>query len=241
MPHANPSSYVRLPSGPHTARIGFKVSGMDDVIRGLRELENSVATRIAKSGMKKAAQPIVNAAKALAPVLSGDLKASIGTRVMVYQRDVGFGSTGGGFNTRGTVVAVIGAKYAQQRVVGRKRHGGVRRHIPALIAHLVEFGTAPHSLATRVDMKRIRGGKTVWNELARQSPQEGVKEQERARQIARDFFYRKDAKGEKSLHPGAQAKPFMRPAYESRKQAALAVLRAELSAAITSAIGKAAG
>jgi HK97 gp10 family phage protein len=58
---------------------GIKIEGLSELNRKLGMIPDAIRIKALKSLMEHAAQPIVEAAKANAPVLTGELRASIGT------------------------------------------------------------------------------------------------------------------------------------------------------------------
>lgn len=84
-----------------------------------------------------------------------------------------------------------------------------RKTVPANYAHLVEKGTKPHSL-----LKRAKGALAKLKRLAQVKA--GVGRQ----------------------HPGAKAKPFLRPALESQRQAAYSVMLRTLAAEVEKELAK---
>ncbi len=55
----------------------FKVEGLDEVQAALRQLPNATAKNVVRRVLKNRAQPIADAAKALAPMRFGELRDSI--------------------------------------------------------------------------------------------------------------------------------------------------------------------
>lgn len=58
-------------------KVTVKLEGYAELAEGLEELPQATATNVQKRALKKAAAPIVDAAKRLAPRLSGHLQTSI--------------------------------------------------------------------------------------------------------------------------------------------------------------------
>lgn len=97
----------------------FKIQGLREVERGLRELPKATRTNVLKRALMKAAAPIESAAVAGAPRLSGDLKrhTATGTKLSRRQRRL--------FPKTSKVEVHVGADTRPQ-------------------AHLQEYGTAHH-------------------------------------------------------------------------------------------------
>lgn len=125
-------------------RIQAKVNGLDDVMKTLAKLKQSTRTKILRKAVTQGAKPILKDARSKAPVESGLLKKSLGTKIKTYPS--------------GVVVAVIGPRMefktdpkTSKRKQVYKRTGKAKlkrfeRRQPAYYAHLVEKGTKPHSL-----------------------------------------------------------------------------------------------
>ena len=172
-------------------RITGKIEGLDKVLAKLNSLaRQSTRSKILRKAVNAASRPMLAEAKTTVPVGDGWLKRSLGLRIQTYR------------NT-GAVVAVVGPRTGFQRNkrTGQKTltaYGSKLRartvSRPTYYAHLVEFGTQPHSVS--------RGGK-------RKRPLQGAR-----------------------LHPGAKARPFLRPAFEAQKTAAMETLRSVILAGI---------
>jgi HK97 gp10 family phage protein len=57
--------------------ISFKIEGLSEVAEGLKELSKATSTNVLKRALLKAADPIAETAKRLAPRLTGQLEMSI--------------------------------------------------------------------------------------------------------------------------------------------------------------------
>lgn len=136
------------------------IDGLSDLEKALQELPVKVHRNVLRGALRAAGKPILDAAKANAPVASGALRDSI--RLSFVRADDGK-----------TVAYAVKAGPK-----GRRDKGG------AFYAHMVEFGTAAHTI-------KARNGKTLFN-------------------VAGGLVI-----GPRVEHPGAAAKPFMRPAADS--------------------------
>lgn len=106
---------------------------------------------------------------------------------------------------RGTVYASVkaGSKDTKKKV-SEKRGGGISvSYENAWYAHFVEYGTAPHFIGTKFAKGLVlRSNKRATSGFAKRWMNVGV--------VVEGVH-----------HPGSKAKPFMRPAMDSRAQAAL--------------------
>lgn len=156
-----------------------EVVGEKQLLRALRSFGPAAQRRIARPAVRAASTPVLKAARQNAPKKkdprTGQLRRSLGRRIVTYRRT-------------GNVVAIIGPRTKMVTVDG---HG--RKVNPTKYAHLLEFGTAPHSYKTRA-----------------------------------------------GLHPGAKARPFMRPAWQANRAAAMGIMRAKLWEGIQKEAAKAA-
>lgn len=111
------------------------------------------------------------------------------------------------YHRTGAVVGVIGARKDYVREVTDPVTGARRRVVPHKYAHLVEFGTQAHALGSgaKVVVHEKVDGKRV---PVRMGSQHG------------------------GLHPGARAKPFLRPALATQAATALAILQVEIGRGI---------
>jgi HK97 gp10 family phage protein len=59
-----------------------KIEGLKELLAGLEEFKKTTQRSILERALKRAAKPVADTAKALAPVKTGKLKKSIGTKVI---------------------------------------------------------------------------------------------------------------------------------------------------------------
>lgn len=108
-------------------RIKGRLDGLQEVLANLDGVAKKVRKKAVRTGVAKAGRLLARAAKANSPQGgTGQLKRSIGSKVKTYPS--------------GVVVAIVGPRkgFAVVDAKGKK-------HDPANIAHLVEFGHAgPH-------------------------------------------------------------------------------------------------
>jgi len=140
-----------------------ELSQVLDALSGDKKLSNKVVRGI----LNKAAKPIIQRAKELAPKEDGDLQKSIGT---IPGRGQGKG---------------------EQVYVGPRRGGRFKGYA----GHLVEYGTAPHII--------------------------------RAKAAGGQLHLRGNVFVEEVHHPGATAKPYMRPAFDNKKDEAIGIIKDE--------------
>jgi len=122
----------------------FRASSVSDFDRNIKKLISEVQKQAMRDSVKKSATPMLQDARAKAPVRTGALKKSLAVKVKTYKR-----------GSNATVMAIIGA---DRKFVGA---GGDK---PANYLHLVELGTehsAAHPFlrpafdATKAESKRI--------------------------------------------------------------------------------------
>lgn len=131
--------------------ISVQVSGLKDLERALGELPKSVAKATLVRTLKKAGEPIAQAARAAAPVDDGTLRDSIAVSARLKNR-VGMAEFSAvmrqsrGMNIAGARQALRDARRAAgggsfaEMYVGPSLGKGVLRY-----AHLQEFGTSKHA------------------------------------------------------------------------------------------------
>jgi HK97 gp10 family phage protein len=109
-------------------RIEHRITGVQELLAGLRHLQDTVRRRITKAALLRGAAIIRKAARAKAPKRFGFLKRAIGTKSKAYRS--------------GVVVVFVGVR---SRLAVHKG----RRVNPGKYAHLVEFGTRAHAVGKR--------------------------------------------------------------------------------------------
>jgi HK97 gp10 family phage protein len=105
---------------------------LDDPIRRMESLKQGMQNTILRKAIRAGAKSPREAAKRMAPRDSGLLARSISVRIGTNRKT-------------GAVYAVVGPK---RGVIARKKAGALLPGRPSKYAHLVEFGTRPHSLAS---------------------------------------------------------------------------------------------
>ena len=200
-------------------RNGVTVRGLQETVRNLRGLRRKAFEEIAETFLAPVAEPVVARARrnleTAGAVDTGMLARSIGVVVRVYP------------NAK-WMAAYVGPRsgFAFTTETGSK-------HDPVKYAHLVEFGTKPHSLQNRVDMKSIRKGTTVFARLAQKDMDDkGIYYRrdkiELARKYAREYLLRRDRNAGRRTHPGTAPKPFMRPTWDDMKQGLMDTFKEEI-------------
>lgn len=179
----------------------MSLTGDTELIAKLNGLGPKVYRKVIKSASRKAFAPVVKTAKEKAPKETGLLKKSIGVKQKAYPR-------------AGRLVTIVGPRtgFAQEVSVDTPFGPKKVKRDPSKYAHLVEYGTRPHSTAALAN-NRIRTNKDgevseenrIGFEIAMQSGDN---------------------------HPGAAAKPFMRPAFDGNEARAKSIMRSELAAGV---------
>jgi HK97 gp10 family phage protein len=126
----------------------FRFEILDDPVARMQGLRQGARNVILRKAVRAAAKPVREAVKRHAPRQSGTLAGSISVRIGTNRKT-------------GAVYAVVGPRRGYQR----KSRGEILSYgKPTKYAHLVEFGTAPHSLvkgdklARRTKAGRQSGG-----------------------------------------------------------------------------------
>lgn len=185
----------------NTTRTRFVLTGDKELIAKLNGLGPKVYRKVVKQASRKAFAPVVKTAKEKAPKETGLLKKSIGVKQKAYPR-------------AGRMVTIVGPRtgFAQEVVVSTPFGPKKVKRDPAKYAHLVEYGTRPHSTAALAN-NRIRPNKdgevSEENRLGFDIAMQGGDD-----------------------HPGATAKPFMRPAFDGNEARAKSIMQTELAAGV---------
>ena len=174
----------------------FELHGTPQLEARLRSLRDNVADRVVVKAIRKAGEPIVVAAARNARRTD----AKMGKRL------------GGLSKSMGIVVRNYRATHKVLGIIG-PLHGKVykrlgKKEVPALIAHLVEFG---HRIAVGGTLAPLAGSKRRSSRSKQTRIAGGG--------VGRGFV---------------QAQPFLRPAWDAERSAAQATLEAELRAGIES-------
>lgn len=130
--------------------IDLKVLGDKEVLALLRDLPPKVRTRIVRKAIRFAAIPAIDAARVLAPVDTGALKASIDVRFIARRRGEWAAAAIGPRAMKGMFIISRAGKLRRVRKLSAARlaAGGAERGArllarnPRNYAHLVEFGHA---------------------------------------------------------------------------------------------------
>lgn len=123
------------------------IQGLDDIVQTFRELTGDKADAKLVQAMKYALKPLQEKVKSLAPKKhKGDrkhLKATTG----LLKRSISFKSKKYGRGKKKKVVGLVGPKFLKSNSPNGKTI------IPAFYAHLVERGTASHTVSPRAKEK----------------------------------------------------------------------------------------
>ena len=198
------------------------IVGLKETVEALKSLPGKVQRSILRPAMSKATKPVfMTARKNARKVKDTELLAKSITRKVVTYKS-------------GALVVVIGPDTAHRQEVVRKRSWSKKPQManPAMYAHLVEYGTRPHSLVKDDKLKRTgamakqaqqRASMNVhrWGLMlaSASTPEQASKLQKRIASTKRNSALNRQEKQTKGgrMHPGAKAKPFLRPAFDSTR------------------------
>lgn len=107
-----------------------RLTGFAELEKALGNLPGAVGKRVTRAAMKKAAEPMAEVARELAPERTGKLKKSIRIGSMLNGRQRKIRKRSMTEDEKNAVTLFMGPSYLKG---DQGRHG-----------HLVEFGTAPH-------------------------------------------------------------------------------------------------
>jgi len=196
---------------PKKNTIYATLTGTAEMERKLRLVEQNVRKKVVGAALRKAAKPLIEAARRNAKVAApggkryGGLSRSIGSVIRNYQR---------------VILCVIGPMKDREYT----REG--KKEVPAKIAHLVEFG---HRIAVGGQLQPLvpKGWtpELVWSRVQKTMVfKHGAPRRLRAG---------KPVGKQKGTVPGY---PFMRPAWDSQRATAQSVFEQEFSAGIEAAL-----
>jgi HK97 gp10 family phage protein len=167
------------------AEIKMDTSSLNHLIKAMEELDRKVRNNALRKALKEGRSIYLKAARTLVPTKYKVLKKSLG-----FREKFKF--------AKGFAYSVIGPK----RRAGKTIKGLER--IPTKYAHLVEFGTTPHSVNS------------------------GSKKGKGLLGIAKKIFNLFTG----LPHPGSRPKPFLRPAWDQNKSKILSEMEKILKSAI---------
>ncbi len=140
--------------------LGLRIDGLAETVQQMESLPPKFTRAILRKIMPKAVKPVVAAAKknALKYKESGLLAKSMGKKTVTYKHAKTW-----------KIVVVIGPRRGFKQKVRRAVFGGSRlvQADPANYAHLVEFGTKPHSITKGSQAPRSQ--ETIDARIARTS------------------------------------------------------------------------
>lgn len=142
-------------------KASFKILGVDELIRSMRDWKRSVRKRVIYNAVRKCGPVIKRAIKPLVPRESGTLKKSIAHKVYTHRSGDGAGIVVGprkGFSQMVTVRTKgrLRGRYRATKKAGEITATQQRKRAPDNYSHLVEFG---HRIAQGGTLIRLRGGK----------------------------------------------------------------------------------
>ncbi|WP_315924834.1 HK97-gp10 family putative phage morphogenesis protein [Mesorhizobium sp. SP-1A] len=118
----------------------LKIEGLAELQRGLEQFKKSTQRGILERALKRAAKPIVDAAKTAAPVRTGALRKSIGMEVIRHNAGkAAFAEAMRGGASKEE--AAIAARGANRAAAGQGASATVRVQATAPHAIFAEFGT----------------------------------------------------------------------------------------------------
>ncbi|MDF2811129.1 MAG: hypothetical protein K0S56_2160 [Microvirga sp.] len=118
----------------------LKVEGLAELQKGLEQFKKSTQTGVLTRVLRKAAKPIETAAKANAPVDSGELRDSIITEVI--RTNAGKAAYTDAMRSGASrVEAGQAARAANREAAGRGASSTVRVRAKAWYSHFIEWGT----------------------------------------------------------------------------------------------------
>jgi HK97 gp10 family phage protein len=121
--------------------VQYKMSGGRELQRALAKFSPGRQRAIARRALASASTLTLRAAKQRAPVETGLLRKSLGKKTKTYPN-------------KGTVVVAIGPRTGFRRLVRVK--GKLVRRNPTKYAHLVEFGSRPHTVGKGSSLRKRR-------------------------------------------------------------------------------------
>lgn len=210
---------ARRYGGP-SSRVTVKMEGLKELDAALAEFKKATARTVAQRALIKAAQPMVEEARRLAPDDPVTRRRDIADSISVSAKSVAgndayFQALKHGLGQASAVQAKRDALRARAGegtfivYVGPARKRGLRG---TKIAHLLELGAGPHVIKPRLRNAAKRLSFTVGGDWVRP----GVVN-----------------------HPGLRPQPFMRPAFEATKGQVLTLIASELRVEISKAAERA--
>jgi HK97 gp10 family phage protein len=143
----------------------FKIEGLKELEAGLEQFKRSTQRGILERALKRAAKPVVDEAKAAAPVRTGALKKSISTKVIrsnagkaAFAKAMGSGAS--------REEAGLAARDANRAARGQGASALVRVQATAPHAIFAEFGTRHSPAHPFMGPAFQHGGSTVPKSIA---------------------------------------------------------------------------
>ncbi len=185
---------LRLTKTGHVTghKSSVSLTGDVELMRLLENLPDKVFKKVIGKASRKAMAPVVKSARRKAPAETGLLRKSLGTKQKAYKKN-------------GVTVTIVGPRKGfKSKVKVDDGRGGTRTESrnPANYAHLVEFGTRPHSTSAGVSSR------------------------------SKDERTKAFTATQTTKHPGTQAQPFMRPAFDQNRGNIVRIMHEELAAGV---------
>lgn len=207
------------------------IVGLTETLASLQAIAPKLRRKVLRPALSRATKPLVQAAKKFAARRSGLLAKSIKRKVRTYKNG-------------GTLATIIGPDSNLRKEVTRQAPWGPVQvtAVPAFYAHLVEFGTRPHSLAKGDQLARTGPGAeqsarkrasriAAWSKLAREAKDAASASKYLARintSLRRAQIARTEKQSNAQRHPGSAPKPFMRPALDTTRDTMRRILAEEV-------------
>lgn len=139
-----------------------KIDGLKQLLKGLEEFKKSTQRSILERALKKAAKPVADTAKALAPVKTGKLKKSIGMKVIRNNAGkAAYAEAMKGGASKGEAAAAAREANSAARAAGNGPSALVRVQATAPHAHFVEWGTKHSGAHPFLGPAYLEGKKSV--------------------------------------------------------------------------------
>lgn len=146
-----------------------KIEGLKELLKGLEEFKKSTQRSILERALKRAAKPVADTAKTLAPVRTGKLKKSIGVKVIRNNSGkAAFAEAMRGGGSRAEAAAAAREANSAARAAGNGPSALVRVQATAGHALWNEFGARGGEMPAHPFMgpALLEGQKTVPRDIA---------------------------------------------------------------------------
>ena len=144
-----------------------KIEGLSELLKGLEEFKKSTQPGILERAVKRAAKPVMETAKTLAPVDTGALKKSITTKVVRNNAGkAAFAAVMKGGGSKSEAAAAAREANSAARAVGSGPSALVRVQAAAPHAHFAEWGTKHSAAHPFMGPAFLEGQQTVPRSIA---------------------------------------------------------------------------